>query len=69
MTNGPAKAAIMPPMPIQTIKATFMSMRIHASAVQMTITTTVAQRLISSSWRSRSSSVAFGAMYCANVRR
>ena len=47
----------MPPVPIQTISATLRSISSHAMKVQITITATVAMRLMASTRRSTSASL------------
>ena len=55
-TSGPAKAAIMPPVPIHTISATFLSTRAQAMAVHASMTRTVEMRLMDSTRRSTAAS-------------
>ena len=48
ITNGPAKAAIIPPTPTHTSSAMFMFMSDQAIVMQRSMTSTVDQRLITS---------------------
>ena len=68
MTRGPAKAAIMPPTPIQTISATLVAMSDQAMTTHSSMMATVATRLMFSTRRSSAAGLSAGLVRGTRVR-